>query len=113
MGFRQGAPLPANPRMENFFKRASLGRVAKHYRPECAAIQAAAREKKFRAKCRRNLGLNIIELDQFMGRPIGIEGFHIREKLLQTIAERTLSGGNGASDSDCGHIDPSMSLLCR
>ena len=60
MRFRQSAPLPANPRMENLFEPAPFSRVFEDYGAKCLPIQAAITRKNPRPELARELLFNLV-----------------------------------------------------
>jgi hypothetical protein len=97
------APLPANPRMENFFERASLGRVLENYGADRLAIQVAGGGKNAGAKSLAELALNFLKIDNLPAGDIGIEKLRFGQELPETLGKSAFACGNSAGDSDCWH----------
>ena len=104
MRFRQSAPLPANPRMENLFERALLSGVLEDYGAKRLPIQVARAGKNLLAKFPDQLRFHFRKIDNFSRRHIGIEEFRSRHQLAQTIAKRTLTRGHSTRDSNGWHV---------
>ncbi len=100
---RFNAPLPANPRMENFFERAPFGGVGKDYRANGLPIQAPIAGKDGESKFSQELVFNVLKLYQIVGSLIGIKEFGVGKDLPQTPAEGALACGNSACDSNRWH----------
>ncbi|HET9800371.1 MAG TPA: hypothetical protein VFP82_01685 [Chthoniobacterales bacterium] len=96
-------PLPANPRMENFFERASLGRVLENYGAKCLAIQVAGGGKNARAKSFAELALNFLKIDNLPGTDIGIEKLRFGQEVPETLGKSAFACRNSAGDPDCWH----------
>lgn len=104
MPLRFNAPLPANPRMENFFERAFFSGVLKNYRAKCLAIQVAIGQKNVEPKlCAQRL-LNLLKTDKLPGDGVGVEKLRTGKNVPQTLAESAFACGNSTGDSDCWHV---------
>ena len=104
MRFRCLTPLPANPRMENLFERASFRSVAKYYGSKFVSIQVPTGRKNPGSKFVTNFFFNLrVKLDKLMRGLIGIEKFGRGNELAQTLAKAGLACGNSAGDPDYSH----------
>ena len=103
MLIRFNSPLLSNPRMENFFERAFLGRVLENYGAKRLAIQVATAGKNARAKSFSELALNFLKIDNLPGSDIGIEKLGFGQELPETLGKSALACGNSAGDPDCWH----------
>ena len=104
MRFRESAPLPANPRMENLFERAFPGRALKHYRPKGGPIQVSRVGKNFGTELTPQLLFDFLKIDKLMGGLISIEKFGAGNDLTQAFTETGLTCGNPARDADGWHL---------
>src|SRR5206468_4956701 len=101
MRFRFRAPLTANPRMKNMFKRASFTRAPKYYGAKFLSIQVPDVRKNPLSKFAANLFFNFrVKIDEPVCFLIGIEKFGGRNDLAQTLAKAGLACGNSAGDPD-------------
>ena len=113
MRFRFRAPLPANPRMENLFKRASFTRAAKHYGAKCLSIQVPGVRKNLRPKFAANFLFNFrVNLNEAVGLLISVEEFGRWNDLTQTVAEAGLACGNSAGDANDSHDQKHRHCVC-
>ena len=104
MRFRFRAPLPANPRMENLFERASFTRAAKHYGAKFLSIQVPSVGKNLRSKFAANFLFNFrVKIDEPVCFLIGVEEFGGWNDLEQTLAKAGFACGNSAGDPDDSH----------
>jgi hypothetical protein len=104
MRFRLRAPLTANPRVENLFKRASFTRAAKHYGAKFLSIQVPGVRKNPVLKFAANFFFNFrVKIDEPVCFLIGVEEFGGWNELAQTLAKAGLACGNSAGDPDDSH----------
>jgi len=103
MPFRLSSPLAANPRMENPLKRASPGRVAKHYCSKFLSIQVAVAGKDGAAKLDANFLFYLRKFYESVRCFIRIEEIRCGNDLAQAFAERAFTCGNSAGDPNRGH----------
>src|SRR6266404_4354823 len=104
MRFRLSAPLPANPRMENFFERAFLGCVLKDYGPEIGPVQVAVAGKDGEPELFQELAFDLLKIDKLMRDVVGIEKFRGGNNLAQAFAKRRFARGNSARDPNGRHF---------
>jgi len=82
MRFRFCAPLAANPRVKNLFKRAPFRRVLKHYTAKFFPIQLLIGRKNRSAKFASNLFSNLrIKIDKLVRGIIRVEKFGTGDNL--------------------------------
>ena len=105
MRFRFSAPLPANPRMENFFERAFLGCVLKDYGPKIGPVQVAVAGKDGEPELFQELSLDLLKIDKSMRDVVGIEKSRVGNNLTQALAKSRFARGNSARDPDGRHFN--------
>src|SRR5205814_10496662 len=91
MRFRLCAPLPANPRMENLFKRAPFSRAVKHYTAKFFPIQLLIGRKNRTAKFASNFFFNLrIKIAKLVRGTISVVPFATGIKSPQALGDCAL-----------------------